>query len=775
MKSVAGKLTFAALSVLYPGLIFCGLYFFGLKPRVLSLALLALAAFHFVSYSRESNKKSVQALKGGLFFVLTLACGSIAFALDNTLFLKFYPVAISACLLAFFASTLRWGPCIIFRFACMGDKTLSKSALRPFVEAYCRKVTLVWCGFFIFNGSIATYTCLAGSDKLWTIYNGLISYILMGCLFTGEFMIRKLVQKQMPPYTYISSLTKNSRAADSIFAFGGSGERDVKTWSDFTADVSKVRQELESRPEKSWLVNFEDSYFFMVALIGIMQSGKSAKISANRTSEFLKEICNDEIGFLTDEPAEGALLIQGILASREDDGKWVKFDPRLSDVDMYTSGTTSKPKIAPKKFIQLEDEVNEYASQYLGYYDHALVIRTVNHHHIFGLTFSLLICLMCGSPFRRKIIDFPAEIEALKDNRLVIVASPAFLKRLAGNDEKEIDLKKPPFIISAGGVLPEDAAAKTEKILKYWPSEIYGSTETGCMAHRQSKEGPLYTPFPHNKITLTNEGCLHVESPYIYDEGGFSTADLVKLEADGRFTILGRIDSIVKIEEKRISLPEVEMRIRQTGLVQDARVIAMASKRQYLAAAVALNREGKNRFKGAPKLEINKFFRKFLSQYLESTVIPKRWRFPEELPQDAQGKIKTADIKALFETPIQDEPMNFNIIKAETSQNKVIVELIVPEASDFFNGHFDEFHLLPAVVQVDLIMNFAHQYLNAPTSMQRILRTKFMNPIFPDTPFVVEIEYDTEKFRLKFNIATKDGKKCSNGSILLSEGEPCRK
>ena len=112
------------------------------------------------------------------------------------------------------------------------------------------------------------------------------------------------------------------------------------------------------------------------------------------------------------------------------------------------------------------------------------------------------------------------------------------------------------------------------------------------MAHRQSKNGPLYKPFPHNVITLNAEGCLHVESPYIYDEGGFSTADLIKLEDDGRFTLLGRIDSIVKIEEKRISLPEVEMRLRQTGLVQDVRVIAMAGKRQYLAAAIALNFDG---------------------------------------------------------------------------------------------------------------------------------------------------------------------------------------
>lgn len=767
MKSVAGKLSFAALSVLYPGFIFCGLYFWGLKPRVLSLALLALATFHLVSFSKEKNKRSVQAMKGGLFFALTLICGTVALTLDSALFLRFYPVALSVCLLFLFGSTLWFGPNIIFKFACLGDKNLHKSALRPFVEAYCRKTTMVWCGFFILNGSFAAYTCLVGSDKLWTIYNGLVSYILMGCLFVGEFMIRKLVQKQIPAYLYISSLTRNSRAADSLFAFNGAFDRDIRTWGDFTADVSKVRRELETQKPESWLLNFEDSYYFMVALVAVMQSGKSAKISANRTPEFIKEICSVEVAFLTDVPAENALLIQDAIARNEDDGKWVKFDPAKSDVDVYTSGTTGKPKISPKKFIQLEDEVNEFATQYLEKYDHAVVVRTVNHHHIFGLTFSLLLSLMSGVPFRRSTIEFPSELEALKENRLVIVASPAFLKRMAGKDEDKIDFAQTPFILSAGGLLPEDAAAKTESILKYWPTEIYGSTETGCIAHRQSKDGPLYTPFPHNVITKNQDGCLHVESPYIYDEGGFSTADLIRLESDNRFELLGRIDSIVKIEEKRISLPEVEMRLRQTGLVQDVRVIAMAGKRQYLAAAVALNKDGKEKFDGTPKLEMNRFFRNFLSQYLESTVIPKRWRFPEELPQDAQGKIKVNDIKALF-TDDQENP-NYKIHNVTTEGSNAIIEMEVPVASDFYNGHFDEFKLLPAVVQVNFVMKFAHKFLNAPLRLQKIQRTKFTSPIFPDTPVILEINYDAEKKRINFNFHSKENQKFSNGSIVVEE------
>lgn len=766
MKSVAGKIIFAALSVLYPGLVFCGLYFWGLKPRVLSLALLVLALFHFISYSKENDKKSVSAIKGGLFFILTLLCGSIAFALDSTLFLMFYPVVISVCLLFFFGTSLFFGPNIIFRFACIGHKELSKSALRSYVERYCAKVTKVWCIFFIINGTIATGTAIYGNEKIWTIYNGCIAYILIGCLFAGEFMIRRIAERNQPPYMYLSSFKRDSRSDDSIVAFGGNGERDVKTWKDFTSDVSKLRQGFEKMENKPWILNFNDSYFFMVAFLALMQSHRTAIITANRSNEFIKEIRKEDSFFLTDEEFNGAILIDQFLKNNEDDGKWPTFNPSESNVFLYTSGTTGTPKKSPKKFIQLEDEVNEYASIYLEKYDKAVVIRTVNHHHIFGLTFSLMMSLMSASPFRRTMVEFPAEIESLKNNKLVIIASPAFLKRLSGGIDKPIDFKQNPFILSAGGVLPEDTAANAEKLLGYWPSEIYGSTETGCIAHRQSKIDVHYTPFPNNSVTLTDEGSLHVSSPYIYEKNGFTTADLIKQENDGRFVLLGRADSIVKIEEKRISLPEVEMRIRQTGFVQDVRVIALSKKRQFLAVAIVLNKEGSEKFKEYTKLEINQYFREFLANYLEMTVIPKKWRYLEELPQDTQGKIKNNDIEALFMYP---DSTNKRILQVKRDGNHATIKFSIPQTSDYFNGHFEEFQLLPAVVQVELTMKFAHQFLGTTLSLKKILRTKFMKPILPEAQVFLELDFDSETSKLSFQFLGNDNEIHSSGSILLNE------
>ena len=106
MKTVAGKILFAVLSVLYPILVFCGLRFWGLSPRKLSILLLLLAAFHLISASRKKQSGAVSRLKEGCFVAFLLACGVAAFALDNAVVLKFYPVLVNVGMLFFFGATL---------------------------------------------------------------------------------------------------------------------------------------------------------------------------------------------------------------------------------------------------------------------------------------------------------------------------------------------------------------------------------------------------------------------------------------------------------------------------------------------------------------------------------------------------------------------------------------------------------------------------------------------------------------------------------------------
>lgn len=85
MRIAAGKISFAALSVLYPGLIFCGLYFWGLRPRILSLVLFAIALVNLRPLLKKSGQGKRQALKSGLLVLIALACCALACITDNIL------------------------------------------------------------------------------------------------------------------------------------------------------------------------------------------------------------------------------------------------------------------------------------------------------------------------------------------------------------------------------------------------------------------------------------------------------------------------------------------------------------------------------------------------------------------------------------------------------------------------------------------------------------------------------------------------------------------
>jgi uncharacterized membrane protein len=88
-------------------------------------------------------------------------------------------------LLAGFAWSLVYPPTIIERIARITEPDLPAAGVR-----YTRAITLVWCGFFLCNGLAALYTALYTSFEVWALYNGLIAYVLIGCLLGGELLYR---------------------------------------------------------------------------------------------------------------------------------------------------------------------------------------------------------------------------------------------------------------------------------------------------------------------------------------------------------------------------------------------------------------------------------------------------------------------------------------------------------------------------------------------------------------------------------------------------------
>jgi uncharacterized membrane protein len=165
----------AVITVLYPLAIWFGQG--KVEPRWLALLLLLAAA------ARLPAMKVSLAARWTAAAALVLAAGAVW--ANALLPLKLYPVLVNAALLAAFTYSLASPPSMIERMARLTEPNLPPAAI-----AYTRVVTQVWCGFFVVNGSIALGTAIWASPAVWSLYNGVIAYVLMGLLFAGEYLVR---------------------------------------------------------------------------------------------------------------------------------------------------------------------------------------------------------------------------------------------------------------------------------------------------------------------------------------------------------------------------------------------------------------------------------------------------------------------------------------------------------------------------------------------------------------------------------------------------------
>ena len=101
-----------------------------------------------------------------------------------------YPVLVNLMMLAVFGGSLFAGQTVIEKLARLQQPDLPEKAVR-----YTRRVTQVWCVFFIINGTLAALLVRLGRYDWWAVYTGVIAYVLMGMLFAGEWLYRKLVLK----------------------------------------------------------------------------------------------------------------------------------------------------------------------------------------------------------------------------------------------------------------------------------------------------------------------------------------------------------------------------------------------------------------------------------------------------------------------------------------------------------------------------------------------------------------------------------------------------
>lgn len=100
--------------------------------------------------------------------------------------LKFYPMLFDLGVAAVFLGSLATGRPLIERIA----RAIRTEPLPPEGVVYTRRVTWAWGGLMVLIALVSLYTATAGSLRAWSLFNGLLVYVVIALAFALEYAVR---------------------------------------------------------------------------------------------------------------------------------------------------------------------------------------------------------------------------------------------------------------------------------------------------------------------------------------------------------------------------------------------------------------------------------------------------------------------------------------------------------------------------------------------------------------------------------------------------------
>lgn len=551
--------------------------------------------------------------------------------------------------------------------------------------------------------------------------------------------------------------------------------------------LNTLKSEREASCDAISVLLFQENSFHMsAALLAANICGVKVVLPANCQADYLLSLelsvdcafvdssCFEVIEPLLVPSAGFVVDVAHLQIDERSDGSQCAALPlqKSGELVLFTSGSSGKPETIVKKWQHLFDEVLLLEQSFSRNISaQSLFYATVSHQHIYGLLFRLLWPLLSGRTFQDLSAPYPealighATTQQLEQS--VLVSSPAQLVRWIEHSDFSQLVACVQTLFSSGGPLSDEAASELSNAYKLPAIEVYGSTETGGIAWRrrciENKFSSAWQVFKGIEIQQQDNSCLSIKSPFVPSylcnaDGYYLSQDKVSLlalvedgeQAYSHFELLGRADRVVKLEEKRLSLTDVERVLAASQWVSRAKalIIRQAGKRDALSVAVELNAAGLIFLKEEGKPSLVKALKTLALKTFERVLLPRKWRFVESLPVNEQSKTTQGMLEALFikkpalknqeplidmfkvpSLSVRDTP--FAAIQFKTyNEHTIICGIELPLTDDLFDAHFHEIALLPGVIQVDWAMQLAGAWFQA-SAFLGVQRFKFKNPMLP--------------------------------------------
>ncbi len=390
---------------------------------------------------------------------------------------------------------------------------------------------------------------------------------------------------------------------------------------------------------------------------------------------------------------------------------------RRFKVVFHTSGSTGKSKTIVKTFESLAKEVAFHREYYVKKFGEDSArglsfLGTIQWDHMYGKLWMDMLPKALGAKADPDVIRTPEELIAKmrEAERVVLVTTPSFLERFAAYADQYEVPSCCVETVTSGALLTKPVSDSAQRVFGIAPRQIFGSTETGGVADRRFPDERFHV-FGPVAVSLA-DGRLEVRSPFSFRRR-YVMGDGADLASDGRsFLLKGRLDRLVKINEERVNLAEMEDKVRGLGFADCSLARLEGSRGDFLGCVLVAERA---ELKGLSALEL----RRMMLPVFPKGTVPKRFRYVSSLPRNAQGKVLAAEIAAVLE-------------RSE-------IHLRFSGEEHFFQGHFPGAPILPGVVQLGLAVENAKKTYGFPGAVKTAKKLKFVHIIEPGHDVVLEL------------------------------------
>ncbi len=384
----------------------------------------------------------------------------------------------------------------------------------------------------------------------------------------------------------------------------------------------------------------EDLIDFTVLLLGALLAGVTPVLTA--PDPITRHKLASESDCLLLSTTDEATGLEGVELARIDTHKRCAVGESAlhptQTMELYTSGSSGAPRRVVKTLAQMDAEIRALAPLFAALPQNTCIATSVIPHHQYGLTFAVWLPLAMGFSQHAPRIRYEEMLAQTAPFPLLLVSTPTFLRHLSS-----LSGATPTLVMSAAGKLaPADFAAlrahTTAPLL-----EIYGSTETGAVAARVHERSlhEAWTPLPGIVLSPTQEGPYQIRAPHVPVPQLLE--DRLAFLEDGRFQLLGRLDRIAKIGDKRVSLTAIEQVIAQELGFDCRAIIVRPHGRETIG--VVIRESASPGYNPAQ----HRLYRAKLAKKLEPLALPRYWRSVTDWPLNPQGKVQTQDLEKLFE------------------------------------------------------------------------------------------------------------------------------